>query len=108
MVMVRLPLFEVICPKVEDVMLALGVPRFGWFRTLYISARNCSRMRSRMGCHRLMTVSKLKAPGLRRSGSVREPLPNEYGAGLAYALVSNHVDMLCCPLGRLPSFRRSA
>src|SRR6266849_499663 len=105
MVMFRLPLFEVICPKVEDVMPVLGPPRFGWFRTLYISARNCSRIRSRMGCHRLRTVSKLKDPGLRRSGSVREPLPNEYGPGLVYALVSNHWFMFCWSLGRLPSFR---
>src|SRR5260370_41714945 len=108
MVTVRLPFFVVICPKVEDVVVVLGAPGFGWFRMLYNSARNCSRIRSRMGCHRLMTVSKLTAPGFRRSGSVREPLPNEYAAGLAYAVVSNHWFMLCCPLGRLPFFRRSA
>ena len=33
-------------PERRDVMLALGAPRFGWFRMLYMSARNCSRMRS--------------------------------------------------------------
>src|SRR5258708_2239770 len=55
MVMVRLPLFDVICPNVEEVIPVLGAPRFGWLRRLYNSARNCRRMRSRMGCQRLMT-----------------------------------------------------
>src|SRR6185369_13501997 len=74
-VVVRLPDLEVIWPYVDDVMLADGAPRFGWLKKLYISARNCSRMRSRIGCHRLSTVSKPMVPGLRRFGSVRDPVP---------------------------------
>src|ERR1043165_7975348 len=98
--MERLPLFDVICPKVDDVMPVLGAPRFGWFRMLYISARNCRRIRSRIGCHRLITESNVMLPGLRKLGSVRDPVPNVYGAGLTNAVVSNHCVMLCCPAGR--------
>jgi len=70
---------------------------------LYISARNCSRMRSRIGCHRLMPESQAIVPGLRRSGSVREAFPNVYGAGLVNAVVSNHRAMVPPP-ERFPSF----
>src|SRR5580693_9253283 len=105
--MVRLPLFDVMRPNVEEVMLLLGAPRFGWFSASYISARNCSRMRSRIGCHRLITVSKPKVPGLRRFGSVRESVPNEYCPGLVKALVLNH-SFILWPLERLMFPERTA
>jgi hypothetical protein len=70
-VIVRLPDLVVICPKLDEVMEALGEPVFGWFRMLYISARNCSFIPSRIGCQRLKTVSRPIVPGLRRFGSVR-------------------------------------
>ena len=40
------------------------------------------------------------APGLRRFGSVRDPLPIEYGAGLTHALVSNHLSNVRSLAGR--------
>src|SRR6516225_12258128 len=107
MVMEPLPLLVIICADVCDVTLALGDPRLGWFRMLYMSARNCSRMRSRIGCHRLMAVSKEMVPGLRRSGSVRESVPKEYAGGLVKAAVLNHWFMLL-PLDRFPSATRCA
>src|SRR5580698_6805117 len=67
--MVRFPLLVRISPNVEEVTLAVGAPRLGWFRMLYRSARNWTLMRSRMGCQRLMAVSQLNVPGLRKIGS---------------------------------------
>src|SRR2546429_66105 len=107
MTLLRLPFFAVICPKVEEVMPADGAPRLGWLRMLYHSARNCSRIRSRMGCHRIITISMPNVSGMRSIGAVRVPVPKLYAAGEVYAVVSNLLSMFC-PLVRLPSFERFA
>jgi len=61
-----------------------------WFRILYISARNLQPHALADWLPPAQDGIESDGSRVRRFGSVRDPLPNEYATGLAYAVVSNH------------------
>jgi hypothetical protein len=72
--MLRLPPAEVILPKFTLVIDPFGSANWGVLKAVKNSARNWRLKRSPMRYVRLRPRSKVFMPGLRRLGSVREPL----------------------------------
>src|ERR1700689_1115364 len=67
-----------------------GMPQFGWFATLKLSARNWMAPCSRMGKRRASATSKILVPG---PGMVSRPAsPYVYGAGAEKAPVLKNSD----------------